>query len=101
MINLQEMRRLYKIRVECQGNNLYFFRVVNYDNIKSLTLRTSKEGLRKFLIRIKAKDTKTTPSSMRGITYKIMVDDILTGIDNEIWVWSNKWKPATKKFMEI
>jgi len=101
MIILNELRRLYKLKVDNQGNNQYYFRVVNYDGIKSLTIRCDIEKLRRFLISIRAKDTKTTPASMRNISYKIMVEGIISGADNEIWVWSNNWKPSTKKFMEL
>jgi hypothetical protein len=100
MIVLNEYRKLLRIRVDYQGNDQYFFRVVNTDNLayKDHTIRATPEKMLRYLQRIQAKDTKTTPASMRNVTYKVMLDGIMNNTDNEIWVWAHMWKPSTRKF---
>jgi hypothetical protein len=93
MRELNEYRKLLRIKVDCQGECQFYFRVVNTPGYKDYTLRGSPAGLHKFLKRIKAKDTKTNPNSLRGITYQEMLDDIISGQNPEIWVWSYMWKP--------
>ena len=90
---INEYRKLLRIRVDCQGESQFYFRVVNDQGYRDYTLRGTPAGLHKFLKRIKAKDTNTSPNSLRGITYHEMLDGIINGNNNEIWVWSYMWKP--------
>lgn len=95
------MRILYKIEVKPQGQSQYFFKVVSRDSVKHLTIRCSREGLIKFLKKIQAKDSITNPNSYRGITYIQIADDIISGNNPYIYVWSNMWKPDTNKIKDL
>lgn len=103
MIRMDEYRKLLRVKVDRQGKDQYYFRVTNAQGYRDVTIRGDQTKLLKFLKNIKAKDTKTSPASMRNLTYIQIADGIIDGTDNEIWVWDYVWKPTilTRKIMII
>jgi hypothetical protein len=95
---LHEYRKLLRISVEPLGENLFHFRVTNVDGYKNLNLRT--KNLAKFLRKIHAKDTATSPASMRNWTYIKIAEGIINGTDREIWVWQYQWDSWSQKIID-
>jgi len=85
------MRYLVKIRVFFDGKNKWTLN--SKHGVKVFT--GTREEFAKYLMRIKAKDDITDPRSFRGMTYLKIVDEILSGKDSFIWVWSNNFPTTT------
>jgi hypothetical protein len=85
---IDEGRKLYKINVMYDSFSNCFCLNYNGDN---KIVYAEPDNFRKFLRKIKAKDSLTKPVSLRQVTYKQMVDAIIDGSDNKIIVWSNIW----------
>jgi hypothetical protein len=86
---IQEGRNLYSVNVfynrEAQCFNLAVNSKVKY-------FFGTPEEFTSFLKKVKASDSMTKPVSKRQVTYKQMVDDIISRKDNTIVIWSNIWK---------
>jgi len=86
------MRFLYKCRITIYKDsytlNCTPLNSNGYKN-KSLVFRGSEEGFKKFLMKVKAKDTETLPASSKNRTYQQMIDQAKSGEDPYIYIWSN------------
>jgi len=59
-----------------------------------LAFKASDEQMIKFLRRVKAKDSDTSPRSFKGQTYNTMLNSIKHGSNNCVWIWSNFYPKA-------
>jgi hypothetical protein len=80
---LNEKRYLIKVVVKPLNGDFS----LEYEGKKTL-FKGKVENFIKFLQKIQAKDNMSSPRSERNYTYKQMVDSILNGTDNVIWVWN-------------
>lgn len=86
------MRFLYKCRIEVYKDSFNLnCKPLNAEGQKSKTIvfRGSEEGFRSFLRKVKAKDTETTPASVKNRTYQQMIDQAKQKIDPYVFIWSN------------
>ena len=87
----------------------YLIRCIVYKHGNAWTMNSNKGGTRifngsiesfaKFLQKIKAKDNAESPKSYRSMTYMRIAQEIASGKDKVIFVWSNYWpknKSSTK-----
>jgi len=86
------MRFLYKCRITCFGDS-YTLNCSPLNNVgqknKAVIFRGSEAGFKKFLKKVQAKDTQTSPASVRNITYQSMIDTAKDGSDPYVYIWSN------------
>lgn len=61
----------------------------NKHNKRSLTFRGDEESFKKFLRKIKAKDSSTFPASSKQRTYQQIIDDAKAEYSKPIYIWSN------------
>jgi hypothetical protein len=81
---LSDSRSLVQVRVRYENNTW----TIQY-NRSVRVFHGNIEEFAKFLQRIKASDDKTEPRSVRNFTYMQIAQEIQTGSDPIIWVWSN------------
>ena len=87
--SLQESRKLLDVKVVYNASSNCFNLTTNNT---TKYFFGSPEEFAKLLKNYKAKDSLTKPLSTRQVTYKQMVDDILTGKDNKVVMWDYSWK---------
>lgn len=104
----EEPNKLIKCRLMYQGNGMWQISPTEYKNgnmatKKELTIRGDDDSLRKFLIKLKVKDTETNPASKRNISYKDMVEKAKVGTGTTIWIYNVDWKQyaGTNGILEV
>jgi hypothetical protein len=55
-----------------------------------LSFKADSESLRRFLRRVRAKDSLTFPKSRKGTTYQIMIEDISQKGSSTIYIWKSR-----------
>lgn len=86
------MRFLYRCRIQVYKDSYNLnCKPLNVTNQKARTIvfRGTEEAFKKFLMRVKAKDTQTEPASVKNRTYQQMIDQAKTGLDPYVYIWSN------------
>ena len=81
----EAVRRLVKVRGIWDGGGAW---VMNYSGGQKI-FRGTIEEFSKFLQKIRASDSQTTPKSKRNVRYIDIAREIQTGKDRTFWVWSN------------
>ena len=89
------MRYLIRARVQYDLPTNTF--TLNSDKGGTRVFRGDREAFIKFLMKIKAKDNESDPRSNRKKTYADIADEIISGTDPYIYVWSNTWPDAKFK----
>ena len=87
----EKQRHLIQFKVT-YGNNTF---TLKSDGITKI-FKGTKEEFAKFLKNIQAKDNYSEPKSARKLTYMQITDEIITGNDPIIYVWSNNLKGYDK-----
>lgn len=80
------MRKSIKVTVLYNGNNSY---TLNTSYSKAFVFNGSPEGFAKFLMKLKVSDNASKPKTIRNRKYMDMVNDIISGKDNIIWIWKH------------
>jgi hypothetical protein len=91
------MRYLVKAKVLWDGKDTW---TIISDKNGTRVFRGNKEAFTKFLRKIKAKDNLHDPRSFRSLTYAGIVDEIISGKDNIIYVWGHHF-PDKKKPIKV
>ncbi len=88
------MYKLYKIKVETDDDNIYQFSPdgdsVTYGGQK-YAVKANADLLKRFLRRAGSADELTSPRSKRGMTYDSIIQNILNGTDNNIYIFAHKY----------
>ena len=88
-MKIVESNKLVKVKVLFDGNKGW---TLTWNKSDFKTIHGAAEVFAKFLQKIQAKDDKTSPNSVRGITYLEITKEISTGSDSTIWVWEKYLK---------
>lgn len=88
------MKRIIRVTVKYSGKVWHF--IPEDNQLNDYKFMASDEEMIRFLRRIKAKDEQTDPKSMRGLTYKNIIDEIKSGRDNQIFVF-RKYYPSSEE----
>jgi len=94
MIRFQEERHLCKLIAYVDGTAekaSWLFVLDDWQRKTRISLRNkSIEDVAKLFLKAKVKDDARKPRSIRGVTYRQMVEDIFSGVDRISWIWSNQ-----------
>ena len=87
MFKIYEARSIVPVKV-MQSNSFFTLTWNSGGKTKRFVYKGDTEKFTKFLRKMQAKDDETSPNSTRGKKYGAIVDEIISGKDNQIWVWS-------------
>lgn len=92
---------LYKVTISTDDDNI--FRLIPDDTSKvygaqAFATKATPNQILKFLKRCGSADELTSPRSKRGITYQQIVDNIIDGNYNSIYVFSHKYPKNLQDF---
>jgi len=94
MIRFQEERHLCKLVGYADGaadKAAWLFVIDDWQRKTQVSLRDkSIEDVAKLFMKAKVKDNAKQPRSIRGTTYRQMVEEIYSGADRISWIWSNQ-----------
>lgn len=86
---IYEAASLVKVDILYDGNRGW---TLSWGTHKFKVVYGSIEEFSKFLMKIQAKDDKTSPKSARGATYLEIAQEAADGSDTTIWVWDRYLK---------
>lgn len=90
------MRFLYKASVYIDHDKYYSMTLSSLNTVKSdpsqknMVFRGTEEGFRKWLRKVKAKDSLKGNPSSKTTTYQGIIDSINNGKTAHMYIWSNK-----------
>lgn len=86
---LLEQRSIIKVTVTTPGK-FFVMRWKNKNGSEGISTYKGKRGnFTRFLKKIQAADAKSSPRSANNATYSNIVDEIVSGKDRDIYVWSS------------
>lgn len=89
------MRYLIQTKIKADGN-IWSFKPVNGKGELPFSLQASEDQIRTLFRKLKVKDDISQPRSNKGLTYQQMMDEIKSGRDNLVYIWSNYYPKSVE-----
>jgi len=84
---MEKIKRLLPVKMAYSDSDSTWTFSPQESGYPELHFKADEEKVKRLLRRMRAKDSRTYPNSVKGITYRAMMDDIQQNGESSIYVW--------------